>query len=150
MCNRYSVASSKVAICDIAKATVDTSGNLAGMPAIIPDQMAPVVMTRLNDSKRQLLMMRWGFPSPIYGLGAGIATNVRNTKSHWWTQYLRAQHRCLVPVTSFCEYDRRSGKAVPIWFALDETRPLFFSLASGAVGRVSGVRGAPEPSERIP
>ena len=27
---------------------------------------------------------------------------------------------------SFCEYDHRSGKAVPTWFALDDSRPLFF------------------------
>ena len=33
---------------------------------------------------------------------------------------------CLVPVTSFCEYDWATGKAVPKWFALGKGRPLFF------------------------
>lgn len=33
-------------------------------------------------------------------------------------------HRCLVPVTAFCEYT--AGKpAVPTWFALSPDRPLF-------------------------
>jgi putative SOS response-associated peptidase YedK len=35
-------------------------------------------------------------------------------------------HRCLVPSTSFCEYAHRSSKAVPTWFALDDSRPTFF------------------------
>jgi putative SOS response-associated peptidase YedK len=36
----------------------------------------------------------------------------------------RAQRRCLVPFTSFSEYDTIDGRKVPIWFAPDETRPL--------------------------
>jgi putative SOS response-associated peptidase YedK len=45
----------------------------------------------------------------------------------------------VVPVTSFCEYDHSSGKAVPTWFALDETRPLFFF--AGIWRSWQGVRG---------
>lgn len=37
---------------------------------------------------------------------------------------MKPANRCLVPVTSFCEY--AAGKpAVPHWFALGEDRPLF-------------------------
>jgi hypothetical protein len=39
-------------------------------------------------------------------------------------------------VTSFCQYDHRSGKAVANWFARDDDRPLFFLPESGALGKV--------------
>ena len=58
--------------------------------------------------------------------GLPLVTNVRNTTSRYWKPYLRPEFRCLVPVSSFCEYDHRSGKAVPTWFALSEERSLFF------------------------
>ena len=66
-------------------------------------------------------------------------TNVRYTHSSFWRPWLQAGHRCLVPVTSFCEYDHRSGKAVPTWFALNEDRPLFFF--AGIWRPWKGVRG---------
>lgn len=62
MCNLYGVTKPQVAIRDVARAMVDGSGNLPPMPAVFPDQMAPVVMTRPSDGKRELLIMRWGFP----------------------------------------------------------------------------------------
>jgi putative SOS response-associated peptidase YedK len=70
-------------------------------------------------------MMRWGFPAPPKAK-TNITTNVHNAQSNWWKRWLQQGHRCLVPVTSFCEYDLATGKAVPTWFAQDETRPLFF------------------------
>jgi putative SOS response-associated peptidase YedK len=69
--------------------------------------------------------MRWGFLSPPQAKSP-YATNVRKTTSNFWRPWLKTKNRCLVPVTSFCEYDWRSGKAVPTCFALDESRPLFF------------------------
>jgi putative SOS response-associated peptidase YedK len=103
---------------------VDHAGNLPSLPAVFPDQMAPVVRTAA-DGVRELIMVRWGFPSPSLK-GLSLVTNVRNTQSHGWKPYLRPQYRCLVPVTSFCEYAHRGIRAVPTWFAPDETRPLFF------------------------
>jgi putative SOS response-associated peptidase YedK len=138
MCNLYSVTKPQQAIRDVARAMVDTSGNLPALPAVFPDQMAPVVMTRPTDGERELLRMRWGFPSPFPGAKA-LVTNVRKTDSAWWRPYLRPRFRCLVPVTSFCEYDHSSRKAIPTWFALDETRPLFFF--AGIWRSWQGVRG---------
>jgi putative SOS response-associated peptidase YedK len=37
---------------------------------------------------------------------------------------LGPDHRCLVPFTSFSEYDTIEGKKVPVWFAADESWPL--------------------------
>ena|ERR1019366_2313548 len=128
MCNLYSSTKGPKAIRDLAKAMgggwLDQSGNLEPQPAILPDQLAPVVRST-PDGIRELTRMRWGFPSPPRAKSK-ITTNVRNAKSNWWTPWFQEGHRCLVPVTSFCEYDWRSGKAVPTWFAQDDSRPLMF------------------------
>jgi hypothetical protein len=44
--------------------THSAAGNLP-LPAIIPDQMAPIVMKRPSDGQRELLMTRWGLPAPL-------------------------------------------------------------------------------------
>ncbi|MEJ0050579.1 MAG: hypothetical protein WDN02_05135 [Methylovirgula sp.] len=67
----------------------DHTGNLPPMPAIFPDMMAPVVR-KADDGERELVMLRWGLPTPrsvLQGIDRGV-TNVRNLGSpHWraWT-----------------------------------------------------------------
>jgi hypothetical protein len=78
-------------------------------------------LTRFNS--RELSLMRWGFPPPP-NLGKVPMTNVRNLASPYWRGWLKAQWRCLVPATSFCEWTDSRPK-VTNWFALDESRPLF-------------------------
>jgi putative SOS response-associated peptidase YedK len=132
MCNLYSKTSNQRAIRDLARAMEDRTGNLAPLPAIFPDQIAPVVRT-CPDGSRELVMMRWRLPSPP-SAKSKITTNIRNTASLWWRPWLQVSHRCLVPVTSFCEYDLASGKAVPTWFAQSEARePFFFAGAWRAI-----------------
>jgi putative SOS response-associated peptidase YedK len=57
-------------------------------------------------------------------------TNIRNTGSPHWRRWLGGDSRCVVPVTSFSEYgqvpDPVTERKPLHWFALDETRPLFF------------------------
>jgi putative SOS response-associated peptidase YedK len=137
MCNLYSLTKGQKAIRDLAKAMVDHAGNLPPLPGIFPDQLAPVVRT-VPDGARELTMMRWGFPPPPRAAPRPV-TNVRHTHSSFWRPWLEASHRCLVPVTSFCEYDHRSGKAVATWFARDDDRPLFFF--AGLWRPWKGVRG---------
>ncbi|WP_085790624.1 SOS response-associated peptidase family protein [Roseivivax jejudonensis] len=73
----------------------------------------------------------FGSSSPQFALkGKKVdkgVTNVRNTKSRHWRRWLRPQHRCLVPLTAFSEPSRNAeGRYEPVWFALDETRPIAF------------------------
>ncbi len=68
-------------------------------------------------------------PSPQFALKGKATdpgvTNVRNTASPHWRRWLGPPSRCLVPFTSFSEYETGpDGKKVPVWFALDESRPL--------------------------
>jgi putative SOS response-associated peptidase YedK len=99
----------------------DLTGNLPSLPGIFPDQLAPVVRSD-RDGARELIRMRWGFPPPP-NTGSQVVTNVRNTKSPFWRAWLKPEFRCLVPLTSFCEYTDERPK-VPHWFALSDERPL--------------------------
>ncbi|TFF17981.1 SOS response-associated peptidase [Jiella endophytica] len=126
MCNLYSVTKGQQAIREFTRATLDRTGNLPPLPGIFPDYAAPVVRNR--EGVRELTMMRWGMPSPAFVLknrkaDSGV-TNIRNVKSPHWRRWLGPEHRCVVPFTSFSEYEDRAGKKVPVWFALSEDRPL--------------------------
>lgn len=126
MCNLYSMTRNQDAICKLFGVTKDHTGNLPAFPSIFPDNEAPVV--RSANGERELMLMRWGMPSPPQFAGPPI-TNIRNTASPHWRRWLAPQSRCLVPVSSFSEYaptaNPATGKKDIVWFALDEDRPLF-------------------------
>ncbi len=91
------------AIREFTRATRDTAGNLPSLPSIFPDSIAPVVFK--NDAgERELTMMRWGMPCPPQ-FGTTAVTNIRNTASPHWRRWLGPASRCLVPATSFCEWE---------------------------------------------
>lgn len=114
----------------------DRTGNQPPLPAIFPDQMAPVVRTA-KDGVREVVTMRWGFPPA--GGGKRPVTNIRNLSSSYWRGWLeQARFRCLVPATSFVEYTDSTPK-VAHWFALTDERPLFFF--AGVWRPWTGVRG---------
>ena len=77
-----------------------------------------------SHSQRELVMARWGMPSPpkfVTGIDRGV-TNIRNVASPHWRGWLKPENRCLVPATSFCEYTDKTPK-VPTWFALQRPLP---------------------------
>jgi putative SOS response-associated peptidase YedK len=123
MCNLYSVTKGQQAIREFTRAMGDTTGNLPSMPAVFPDYTAPVVRN-VAEGERELTLMRWGFPPPP-NLGTQPVTNVRNVKSPYWRGWLKPEWRVVVPATSFSEYADTKPKKTPVWFALDESRPLF-------------------------
>ena len=130
MCNLYAMTSDQITIGEIAGAVRDATGNLPAMPGVFPDYAAPVVRTGA-DGVRELVKARWGMPSPAFALEGrkvdkGI-TNVRNTASAHWRRWLGPVSRCVVPFTSFSESHRNAdGIVEPVWFALNENRPLAF------------------------
>lgn len=136
MCNLYSLTKGQQAIREFTQATLDLTGNLAPLPGIFPDYMAPVV--RNGDGGRELVMMRWGMPSPPQ-YGGPPVTNIRNTRSPHWRRWLGPESRCLVPFTSFCEYEDTQPKKTPVWFSGDESRPLM--VFAGIWTKWTGVRG---------
>ncbi len=117
MCNLYSITRSQDAMRQLFAVAHDQTGNLPPLPGVFPDYPAPIV--RMARGERELTMMRWGMPGPPQFGGAPI-TNIRNTASPHWRRWLGPASRCLVPVTSFCEYADTKPKKTPTWFALDD------------------------------
>lgn len=129
MCNRYSLLSGQDAIRAWTDALEDSTGNLPPMDDIFPDTPAPIV--RNHNGKRGLALARWGMPSPAFVLKDkktdGGVTNLRNLSSPHWRRWLGVESRCVVPFNSFSEYGTNAeGKKVPMWFALDDSKPLAF------------------------
>jgi putative SOS response-associated peptidase YedK len=150
VCNLYSMTKNVDAIRRLFHALNSRVGNLPSMPGIFPDYPAPIVRNGPDD--REIVMARWGMPSSQQALldatkkradrleakGKPVdfkellrmepdsgTTNIRNVGSAHWKRWVGTEHRCLVPFTSFSEYDTIDGKKVPVWFAPDERRPLF-------------------------
>lgn len=148
MCNLYSITTNQAAIIAIARAMRDTTGNLPPLPGVFPDYRAPVIRNA-PDGVRELAMLRWGMPSSSFAQleatkkraakleakGQAVefkellrmepdsgTTNIRNTSSKHWKRWLGIENRCVVPFTSFSEFNKAEGGDV--WFALDESRPL--------------------------
>ncbi|MGJ5000608.1 SOS response-associated peptidase [Bradyrhizobium sp. HKCCYLRH2060] len=151
MCNLYSMTRNVDAIRRLFGIAPDhdRTGNLPSLPAIFPDYPAPIV--RNGDGGRELVMARWGMPSSQKALmdaarrraaklevkGKAVdfkellrlepdsgTTNIRNVNSAHWKRWLGPANRCLVPFTSFSEYDTVDGSKVPVWFAASDDRPL--------------------------
>lgn len=147
MCNLYSMTKAQDAIRQLFAVTKDSTGNLPSMPGIFPDRMAPIV--RNADGGRELAMLRWGMPSSSQAIFKQATTraeklaakgkqydfkellrmepdkgttNIRNTTSKHWKRWFGVEHRCIVPFSSFSEFNKDAGG--DIWFALDESRPL--------------------------
>lgn len=126
MCNLYSLTKGQQAILELAGAMIDRTGNLPTMPGIYPDYSAPIGRNGVDG--RELVLARWGMPSPAFALEGkktdpGV-TNVRNVLSSHWRRWTGVEHRCLVPFTSFSEWD--ASIKGPAWFAFSEDRPLAF------------------------
>ena len=136
MCNLYSITRGQEAMRRLFAISRDLTGNLPPLPDIFPDQLAPIV--RGADGSCQLEMMRWGMPGPPQFGGAPV-TNIRNPLSPHWRAWLGPEHRCLVPVNSFCEWADTKPKKTPTWFALSDGRPLF--AFAGIFTTWRGIRG---------
>jgi putative SOS response-associated peptidase YedK len=148
MCNLYSLTKGQAAIIAFVRALRDTTGNMPPLPGIFPDYRAPIVRNA-PDGRRKLTLARWGMPSSAKALldatkkradklrakdkpvdfdrllrmePDGGTTNIRNVNSKHWQRWLGVEHRCVVPFTSFSEFNKAEGG--DIWFALDESRPL--------------------------
>jgi putative SOS response-associated peptidase YedK len=129
MCNLYSLSKGQQAIREFVDAVRDLTGNLPLLPGVFPDYAAPIV--RNSAEGRELTLARWGMPTPSFALKGrnsdpGV-TNVRNVASPHWRRWLGSESRCVVPFTSFSENEiLPDGSRPPVWFALDESRPLAF------------------------
>jgi putative SOS response-associated peptidase YedK len=145
MCNLYSVTTNQEAIRSLFVAE-DRTGNLPPLSAVFPEQTAPIVRVAPGGG-RELVLARWGVPGPAQ-VGAPLVTNLRNAASPFWRPWLAPANRCLVPVNAFCEYSDTKPRKTPVWFARDETRPLFaFAGVWGRWRELRGPKSAPVEGE---
>ena len=125
----YSMVSNKEAIRAFANflRVAPEMDNLPAIPGIYANGWAPIVRAT-DDGNRELARVRWGLPTPPDKLTGNCDRGVTNLRKLFaWKQYLEPlSRRCVVPVTSFCEPDQVSGSNRLHWFALDDSRPLFF------------------------
>jgi putative SOS response-associated peptidase YedK len=162
MCNLYSITKGQAAILELTRALRDLTGNLEPMPGVFPDYPAPIVRNA-PDGVRELGRARWGMPSSQFAQmeatkkraakleakGEKVdfkellkmepdkgTTNIRNVSSKHWKRWLGVENRCVVPFTSFSEFNKEAGG--DIWFALDESRPL--AVFAGIWTNWTGVR----------
>jgi hypothetical protein len=135
MCNLYSITKGQRAIIEFTRAMRDTTGNLPPLPGVFPDYLPPIVRNA-PDGVRELVMARWGMPSSQFALmqsakkraakieakGGTVdfkellrmepdtgTTNIRNVNSKHWQRWLGIESSCVVPFTSFSEFNKAGG-----------------------------------------
>lgn len=64
MCNLYSMTRNRDAVRALFRVDQDRTANQPPLPAIFPNQPAPVVRVA-RDGQRVMEAMRWGFPPPL-------------------------------------------------------------------------------------
>lgn len=149
MCNLYNVRTNQEALREIARVMHDRLGNLEPSLDVFPDSPAPVV--REGKDGREMVALTWGMPEPFavsQGKPERGVTNIRNTTSPHWRRWLGPQNRCLVPWTTFCEWEDTKPRKTKRWFAINEDRPLAFF--AGIWTTWTGERGSqknPRPGE---
>ncbi|MBX9814308.1 MAG: hypothetical protein A4S12_01165 [Proteobacteria bacterium SG_bin5] len=120
MCNLYTARRTAAEIATLFDAQ-DPGIAFTGDKELYPKSEAPVVVNA--GCARSLALMRWGFPPPPSGRAP--VTNVRNLASPFWRGALaKAERRCLVPVTQFCEWEGEKGAKVKRWFRVPSL-PMF-------------------------
>ena len=124
MCNLYRMRASVDELRRAFGPLANDTTNLPAYDAIYPDREAPVL--RHVDGALTLEQMTWGVPPPAKV--ARPVTNVRNLASTFWRSMLKSpDRRCLVPVTSFCEWTGETGAKSKVWFGMADDAPFAFA-----------------------
>ena len=132
MCNLYNMTASVEEVRRIFGSFEGDTANLPSYDEIFPGYRAPVLRRKGNGGLK-LDHMKWGFPGPTAAGGRPV-TNVRNLDSGFWRNALTdPKRRCIVPVTSFCEWtaepDPETKRKSKAWFGLSEPQHPLFAFA---------------------
>jgi putative SOS response-associated peptidase YedK len=129
VCNRYRMTAKELELArhfgiDVSKLLPEEQ---LPPPELFPKRIGWIV--RQQDGQRSLAAMRWGVPLKMKGAkGQPVTkaiTNVRNLASPFWKSTLgNLAFRCLVPVTTFCEWEGEAGAKRERWFSLPSA-PIF-------------------------
>ena len=128
MCNLYATKKSASEVAALFRAKMQAVPNIGGED-IHPGGRGLVV--REEAGERILQSMTWGFPLPQKSKKTGQpikpkpVNNIRELNSWMWRHIApRPEHRCLIPLTGFCEAEGEAGAKTRTWFSVRE-RPVF-------------------------
>lgn len=128
MCNLYTTKASSAEVAALFRAQIPLNFNLAEGD-VYPGGHGMVV--REEDGRRILQSMTWGFPLPQKSKKTGQpikpkpVNNIADLTSFMWRFVApRPEHRCLIPITGFCEAEGDAGAKTRSWFRVKD-RPIF-------------------------
>jgi putative SOS response-associated peptidase YedK len=128
MCNLYRTKTAPAEIASLFRATIPLNFN-AGPGDVYPG--GPGMVVREADGQRVLESMTWGFPLPQKSKKTGLpikpkpVNNIADLSSFMWRFIApRPDHRCLIPLTGFCEAEGEKGRMTRTWFSVKD-QPLF-------------------------
>ena len=132
MCNLYTMTATVDELRGLFGPFAGDTANLPPFTEIYPGKPAPV-FRREGEAGLRMDLMDWGFPGPAAAKGRPV-TNVRNLTSPMWRNALeRPDRRCIVPVSSFCEWstepDPETKRKRKHWFGLHEGDDPLFAFA---------------------
>jgi putative SOS response-associated peptidase YedK len=128
MCNLYTTRKSAAEIAAHFQAKIPSLFN-AGQGEVYPGGHGIVVRER--EGERILQSMTWGFPLAQKSKKTGQpikpkpVNNIADLTSFMWRFVApKPEHRCLIPLTGFCEAEGEAGSKTRTWFAVQD-QPLF-------------------------
>jgi putative SOS response-associated peptidase YedK len=128
MCNLYTSRKTAAEIATHFRAQIPMNFNI-GEGDVYPGGHGMVV--RDSDGQRILTSMTWGFPLAQKSKKTGqpikpkAVNNIANLGAYPWKFIAeKPEHRCLIPLTGFCEAEGEWGSKTRTWFSVKD-RPIF-------------------------
>jgi len=128
MCNLYTTKASAAEVAAYFRAKVPQAFN-AGEGEVYPGGQGMVV--REEGGERILQQMTWGFPLAQKSKKTGQpikpkpVNNIAALESWMWRHIIdKPEHRCIIPLTGFCEAEGEWGSKTRTWFTVLD-RPIF-------------------------
>jgi len=126
MCSRFVLKSPASSIANLFK--VEKAVDWKPRYNIAPSQAVPVILHPLNQKKRQMKMLKWGFVAS-WSQGGRLVVNVQSENIDE-APVLRESFekwRCLIPLDGFYEWRHQAKETRPYFFQMKKKQP--FALA---------------------
>lgn len=134
MCTLYKITTSASAIRNAFQISESDFNPNVETSSFYPKSDVPIVVH--EDNLLNLRLCKWGVPPPP-NVKAPIV-NVRNLQSPFWRNMLaNPAKRCLVPVTSFCEWYGEIESKKQAWFSMQNDEIFAFA---GIFDEYEGIR----------
>lgn len=128
MCNLYTTKASADEVASAFRARKPANSNVAEGD-VYPG--GPGLVVREDGGERIVQAMTWGFPlaqkSKVTGqpIKPKPVNNIADLTSFMWRFIAaRPEHRCIIPLTGFCEAEGEKGSKTRTWFSVKD-QPIF-------------------------